>query len=192
MRENIKVELLQNILDMVTQKYDYFTSYQKTLIEENFQKAIKDPLTHLYNREYLNDIGKTLLEEAKRENLTIAVIFIDLNNFKPVNDIFGHEKGDEVLKEVAKELKSSFRSYDVVVRYGGDEFVVLFKVPQEKFNLNDILDSVDKRIRNKLKEYKISLSYGIATTKESFDLDKLIELADERMYEDKKRKKANR
>jgi diguanylate cyclase (GGDEF)-like protein len=192
MRENIKVRLLQNILDMVTQKYDYFTSYQKTLIEENFQKAIKDPLTHLYNREYLNDIGKKLLEEAKRENLTIAVIFIDINNFKPVNDIFGHEKGDEVLKEVAKELKSSFRSYDVVVRYGGDEFVVLFKVPQEKFNLNDILDSVDKRIRNKLKKYKISLSYGIATTKESFDLDKLIELADERMYEDKKRKKANR
>jgi diguanylate cyclase (GGDEF)-like protein len=192
MRENIKVRLLQNILDMVTQKYDYFTSYQKTLIEENFQKAIRDPLTQLYNREYLNDIGKKLLEEAKRENLTIAVIFIDINNFKPVNDIFGHEKGDEVLKEVAKELKSSFRSYDVVVRYGGDEFVVLFKVPQEKFNLNDILDSVDKRIRNKLKKYKISLSYGIATTKESLDLDKLIELADERMYEDKKRKKANR
>lgn len=192
MRENIKVQLLQNILDLVTQKYDYFTSYQKTLIEENFQKAIKDSLTHLYNREYLNDIGKTLLEEAKRENLTIAVIFIDINNFKPVNDIFGHEKGDEVLKEVAKELKSSFRSYDVVIRYGGDEFVVLFKVPQEKFNLNDILDSVDKRIRNKLKEYKISLSYGIATTKESLDLDKLIEIADERMYEDKKRKKANR
>jgi len=192
MREEIKIQILQNLLTIVTQKYDYFTSYQKILIEENFQKAIKDPLTQLYNRAYLEDIANKLLNEAKREEEKIALIFIDLNNFKIVNDIYGHEKGDEVLKEVANELKKSFRNYDIIVRYGGDEFIVLLKIPKEKFNLEKILNSIDERIKNKLNKYNISLSFGIATTQESFDLEKLIELADERMYKDKRRKKANR
>jgi len=192
MREEIKIQILQNLLTIVTQKYDYFTSYQKTLIEKNFEKAIRDPLTGLYNRHYLEDISKKLLNEAKREKTTLALIFIDLNNFKPINDIYGHEIGDEVLKEVANELKKSFRSYDTIVRYGGDEFIVLLKIPKEKFDLEKILNFFDKRIKNKFSKYHISLSYGIATTKETFNLEKLIELADERMYQDKKRKHANR
>jgi len=192
MREKVKIQILQNLLTIVTQKYDYYTFYQKTLIEENFQKAIRDPLTGFYNRAYLKDISQKLLNEAKREEEKIALIFIDLNNFKSVNDIYGHEKGDEVLKEVANELKKSFRSYDILVRYGGDEFIVLLKIPKEKFNLENILNSINKRIKNRFKKYNISLSFGITTTEESFDLEKLIELADERMYEDKKRKKANR
>jgi diguanylate cyclase (GGDEF)-like protein len=189
MREEVKIQILENLLTIVTQKYDYFTSYQQTLIEKNFQKAIKDPLTGLYNREYLKEISNKLLDEAKRENFILALIFIDLNNFKSVNDTDGHEKGDEILKEVAKELKKSFRSYDIIVRYGGDEFIVLFKMQKDKSNLQKLLNSVNERIKNKFKNYNISLSFGIATTEETFDLNKLIELADKRMYKDKKRKK---
>jgi GGDEF domain-containing protein len=89
-REQIKIQILQNLLTIVTQKYDYFTSYQETLIEENFQKAIKDPLTGLYNRAYLEDIGNKLLTEAKREKFVVSLAFIDLNNFKSVNDVYGN------------------------------------------------------------------------------------------------------
>jgi len=191
MREEVKIQILQNLLTIVTQKYDYFTSYQKNLIEENFQKAIRDPLTGLYNRSYLEDFSQNMLNEAKREHIKLALVFIDLDNFKSVNDLYGHEKGDEVLKEVAYELKKSFRSYDILVRYGGDEFIVFIKT-QNNFNLKNVLNSINKRIEKKFTKYHISLSYGIATTKESFDLEKLIELADERMYERKRIKKINR
>jgi len=191
MREEVKIQILQNLLTIVTQKYDYFTSYQKNLIEENFQKAIRDPLTGLYNRSYLEDFSQNMLNEAKREHIKLALVFIDLDNFKSVNDLYGHEKGDEVLKEVAYELKKSFRSYDILVRYGGDEFIVFIKT-QNNFNLKNVLNSINKRIEKKFTKYHISLSYGIATTKESFDLEKLIELADERMYEQKRIKKINR
>jgi diguanylate cyclase (GGDEF)-like protein len=193
MREQIKIQILQNLLTIVTQKYDYFTSYQKSLIQENFEKAVKDPLTRLYNREYLKEISEQLLNEAKREHLVLALVFIDLNNFKSVNDIYGHEEGDKVLKGVAEELKNSFRSYDIIVRYGGDEFIVLLKMPKkEEFELEDVLFSINERIKNKFKKYSISLSYGIATNMETYELEKLIEIADARMYEDKKNKKANR
>jgi diguanylate cyclase (GGDEF)-like protein len=204
MREEIKIHLLQNLLTIVTQKYDYFTSYQKNLIQENFQKAIKDPLTGLYNRAYLEEVGTKLLIEAKRENLVVALAFIDLNNFKAVNDIYGHEKGDEVLKGVAEELQNSFRKYDIIARYGGDEFIVLVKIQQAKFCLENVLNLdkiyslentlklIDNRIKDKFKKYNISLSYGVATNLETFDLEKLIEVADARMYEDKINKKANR
>jgi diguanylate cyclase (GGDEF)-like protein len=193
MREQIKIQILQNLLTIVTQKYDYFTSYQKSLIQENFEKAVKDPLTRLYNREYLKEISEQLLNEAKREHLVLALVFIDLNNFKSVNDIYGHEEGDKVLKGVAEELKNSFRNYDIIVRYGGDEFIVLLKMPKkEEFKLEDVLFSINERIKNKFKKYSISLSYGIVTSKETYELEKLIEIADARMYEDKKNKKANR
>lgn len=204
MREQIKIRILQNLLTIVTQKYDYFTSYQETLIEENFQKAIKDPLTGLYNRAYLEEVGINLLDEAKRENLVVALVFIDLNNFKAVNDIYGHEKGDEVLKGVAKELKNSFRHYDIIARFGGDEFIILIKIPKASFGLENVLNlekildlennlkSIDERIKDKFKKYKTSLSYGIATNLETFGLENLIEVADARMYEDKINKKSNR
>jgi diguanylate cyclase (GGDEF)-like protein len=201
MREQIKIQILQNLLTIVTQKYDYFTSYQNGLIKENFEKATRDPLTGLYNRAYLEEVGINLLDEAKRENLVVALVFIDLNNFKAVNDIYGHEKGDEVLKGVAKELKTAFRSYDIVARFGGDEFIVLLKIKQASFGLENILNlekildlennlkSIDDRIKEKFKKYKTSLSYGIATNLETFGLKNLIEVADARMYEDKRRKK---
>jgi diguanylate cyclase (GGDEF)-like protein len=154
-------------------------------------------LTGLYNRAYLEDIGNKLLTEAKREKFVVSLAFIDLNNFKSVNDVYGHEKGDEVLKEVAKELKNSFRDYDIIARFGGDEFIVLLKLSKVKvglenalnlnniFNTKNILDSIDERIKDKFKKYKTSLSYGIATNLETFGLKNLIEVADARMYEDK-------
>lgn len=85
-----------------------------------------DPLTGLYNRRYFNDFFPQIIKNASRFNKSLAVIFIDLNDFKKANDTYGHAFGDEILKSFAHVLKNSgMRETDIICRYGGDEFVLV-------------------------------------------------------------------
>jgi diguanylate cyclase (GGDEF)-like protein len=93
----------------------------KTLKEE----AIRDPLTSLYNRRFLQDYLSRELIRAKRENIRLAVIMLDLDHFKRVNDTAGHGAGDIVLSEVATLLKRHIRGSDIACRYGGEEFTLV-------------------------------------------------------------------
>lgn len=87
--------------------------------------ARHDPLTMLPNRPLMHDRLAELIDAARREGDKVAVLFVDLDNFKPVNDTLGHAVGDEVLKEAAARMQGAVRSTDTVARVGGDEFVVL-------------------------------------------------------------------
>jgi len=87
--------------------------------------ALHDPLTLLPNRPLMLDRLGAMIESARRESDKVAVLFVDLDNFKPVNDTLGHAVGDEVLKEAAARLQGEVRNTDTVARVGGDEFVVL-------------------------------------------------------------------
>jgi diguanylate cyclase (GGDEF)-like protein len=191
MRESIKIKLLQNLLDEVTKKYDEFIAMQQDRIDQTFKKAIVDPLTGLYNRLYFLEVTKKSFKRAKRKDENIILVFLDLDNFKYVNDNYGHEKGDEILKEVAKTLKNMFREYDMIVRYGGDEFVIFAEMSiNDIANIDDLLKSFKNRIEKKFKKYILSVSYGIAVF--PFDADNikdLLNIADERMYKQKKQKK---
>ncbi len=191
MRENIKINLLKNLLRETTNKYDYFISNQTQKMQQTFELAIRDSLTGLYNREYLDEFSKQAFARHDRQNHTLTVVFLDLDNFKSVNDNHGHLVGDGVLKSAAKLLKESFRSSDIVVRYGGDEFVVLIEDSKfDKEKLKSLLQNFTKRIEEEFLKYQISSSYGIATTSENIEsMEKLIEVADERMYADKIAKK---
>ena len=93
----------------------------KTLREE----AIRDPLTNLYNRRFLHDYLSRELVRAKREDIRVAVIMIDLDHFKRVNDTAGHSAGDEVLVQVAALLKRHIRGSDIACRFGGEEFTLV-------------------------------------------------------------------
>ena len=93
----------------------------KTLREE----AIRDPLTNLYNRRFLHDYLSRELVRAKREGIRVAVIMIDLDHFKRVNDTAGHSAGDEVLVQVAALLKRHIRGSDIACRFGGEEFTLV-------------------------------------------------------------------
>jgi len=130
----------------------------------------------------------------KRYSTKLILIFIDIDNFKYVNDTFGHEDGDKVLKEVSQIFKESFRKYDVVVRYGGDEFIIFLE--ENKYDADSIkslLDSMVKRIEKRLLQFQISASYGCAVApKEAQTLKELLYLADERMYQQKRARKAQR
>jgi len=194
MREDIKIQLLQNMLEEVTKKYDYFISQQNEKIKKTFELAVRDSLTGLYNRQYLDEYARQALGRIERHENTMVLIFIDLDNFKYVNDTFGHAQGDAVLKKVGEIFKKTFRKYDIIVRFGGDEFIVL--IENKRYNaktLKEILELFVARLEENLKHFNISASYGCSfAPKEGQDIEKLIALADERMYLQKQEKKAKR
>ena len=86
------------------------------------EQAFRDPLTGLYNRRFLHEVVGLELSRAKRKGSTVALVMIDIDNFKSFNDTYGHAAGDCLIRKVADSLHSSVRSNDVLCRYGGDEF----------------------------------------------------------------------
>ncbi len=135
------------------------------------------------------------LEQARRENRHIAVCFIDLDNFKQVNDTFGHDAGDYILKIVADEIKNAVRASDVVSRMGGDEFVLLIN-SAEIANLEELcgrlLESIAEPKVFKGQTMTISASIGVSQlTDEMETAEQLIKRADESMYSVKLKDKSN-
>ncbi len=109
--------LLQGLLDDVTAR--------KQTEERLAFRASHDPLTGLANRPLFDESLELALARARRSNLEVAVLFVDVDEFKRVNDVFGHDAGDEVLRIIATRLTQCARESDVVARRGGDEFLVL-------------------------------------------------------------------
>jgi diguanylate cyclase (GGDEF)-like protein len=96
------------------------------LYEQTRQQAMCDPLTGLLNRRALNERLEQEIERCNRQNVNLTCVMLDIDDFKAVNDLYGHPQGDVVLQRVAATLRSVSRSQDVLCRYAGDEFVVIF------------------------------------------------------------------
>ncbi len=160
------------------------------LIEKLNYRAIYDPLTKLYNRQFVLDYLDREIEKIKRGlKNKICVVYIDLDNFKYVNDKYGHTVGDEVLKKVAKIFLKNFRKTDIVGRVGGDEILIIVN-PCDNKSIENKINLIKKMVEQELKKYNISLSYGIVLIpNETLNLEKAIKLADKRMYENKIKKK---
>jgi len=150
--------------------------------------AMTDQLTGLNNRYYLQLFIEKTLSEHKRHVHSLSLIMIDLDKFKPINDTFGHEQGDEVLVKVAKALKNSSRLEDSVIRLGGDEFLLVFPyclLAQAKKKA-DILCKTIANLLFKQSDVRISASFGVASTEQGeFNFKKLLSLADEAAYQSK-------
>jgi diguanylate cyclase (GGDEF)-like protein len=97
----------------------------KRLMEHLRENALRDPLTGLYNRRFLEEYASTLVAGCQRRKCQFAVLMLDLDFFKQVNDTHGHEAGDKVIKTLADILARNVRSADIAVRYGGEEFLVV-------------------------------------------------------------------
>jgi diguanylate cyclase (GGDEF)-like protein len=192
MKSEIKLKLIFNFLEELTRKYNETFELKEKLMKELKEKAMHDPLTGIYNRYVLIEFLERELERLKRtRNEKIYVIFADLDNFKTINDIFGHKKGDEVLKQIAEILKNSFRKYDIVSRFGGDEFVVVLTDNNSK-DIDSILNKIRERIESSFSNYGISISYGIAIAPdEGTNAYELIQIADDKMYEMKRKRGSN-
>ena len=142
--------------------------------------SFHDYLTGIYNRAFLEEELHRLDTERQ---LPLTLVIGDVNGLKIINDAFGHEKGDELLIKVAKILKDSFRSEDIVARWGGDEFTIILP----KINLKDTLKIIS-RINEKLKKEStktlpLSVAFGLSTKEDSSQkIDELIKAAEDKMY----------
>ena len=190
MRENVKLKLLLNIIDEVTRKYEELLKSYESLTHRLEFEASHDPLTGLFNRKSLDTLLKMELNRSKiLNNGSLEVLFIDLDQFKEVNDRYGHKVGDEVLKKIARIIRESIRSEDIPIRYGGDEFIIILKGKERGIG-KVVGERIKKKIEESFREFGISASYGIAVYPEDGQTpEELIEVADRRMYEMKLNKK---
>ncbi len=152
--------------------------------------AIRDYLTGLLTRTFFfNEYLPREIKRAKRAEKPISVILIDVDDFKLINDVYGHKKGDEVLRKLSKAIQKSVRGSDAVVRFGGDEILVVLPEADRKG-----AEAVLERIKENLKKISekslpISISAGIAVWDGTKDFEHVIEKADKRMYKNKEGKK---
>lgn len=152
--------------------------------------AIKDPLTGVYNRNFFNVIIANEVERSKRYGDRFSVIMIDIDDFKHINDTFGHLHGDRILKECASILNSCVRSSDMLVRYGGDEFIIVTPNSEDS-DCDRLMCRIEELMsvwneRNG-RDYTLSISAGCASFEQGGNLMDVIDEADRKMYANKKK-----
>jgi diguanylate cyclase (GGDEF)-like protein len=184
---------MQPLADSVALAFENVKLFQKTR-----ELSITDEVTPLFNFRFFHQILERELKLVDRYRSLLSLIFLDLDNFKPVNDQYGHLRGSRTLREVGFLLRSAVRETDYPARYGGDEFVVI--LPQTD---REAAVALGEKLRSLIKEHtflqeeginaRLGASIGIATyPSEAQTKETLIRLADERMYEDKDTRKAGR
>ena len=152
------------------------------------KSSYHDPLTKLANRAYLDLYLKLVTSKAKADAEIVVLSFVDLNGFKGINDIFGHAQGDMVLKSVAKCLLAHVRENDLVARYGGDEFVVVFVAPvahreQTLTRMKKALHSAFKQLATDIENIKVGAAVGISIyPRPATSITMLLRTADQAMY----------
>jgi diguanylate cyclase (GGDEF)-like protein len=151
----------------------------------------KDPLTGIYNRRYVESAFTSIKSRLEQNDLRGAVLLLDVNDFKLVNDHLGHKMGDEYLLLITNQLKRSVRKTDIVARWGGDEFLILSPDIQKKEDLDQILERIHQNLKQlSFNDVKISVSIGSALyPKHGKCLDDLLKVADKNMYHFKSQKK---
>ena len=152
--------------------------------------AMTDELTGIANRRAAFEYLEQLTDKAKSENTDLTVCFLDINELKYVNDTYGHNEGDDLIKTVTEIILSKIRSNDIFCRLGGDEFIIIYTqaaLDQASESCNRIKNDICQYNEMSTKSYKVSISMGLAeydkTNGES--IDDLIHRADDAMYEEK-------
>jgi diguanylate cyclase (GGDEF)-like protein len=154
--------------------------------------SARDALTNLYNRRYFLEIFPKMKALSDRRAEKLIILFIDIDNFKSINDLYNHEAGDQVLREISGHLAASFRNRGHIVRWGGDEFLVILPFTDET-----AMHALQAQFQNKLRTIhshallELSVSMGYAVYPDDGDhLNDLIKSADTSMYAQKQNKRS--
>ena len=166
--------------------------YRELFEEVSRHEVGMDVLTKLLNRRFLPTIFKREIAHANRTGTPLSVLIIDVDKFKEINDTWGHNTGDEILRKISQAFYDNVRSSDYVFRYGGDEFIIVLTEASE----NETLRTAE-RIRSRVEKTKLkaangedialSLSIGAAMFNGHPDYERLIQIADEALYIAKRR-----
>jgi len=170
----------------------------KTEKQAYYDDSIKDSLTGLYNRKYLNEYYKLRSSQDETQKSSHALVLIDIDDFKKVNDTYGHIVGDKAINVVSNCIKKAIRNeHDIAVRYGGDEFILLLPDGDYKTartiatrirrNISESTITLDNQDIFHLKDF--TLSFGVALQKDNESLEAFVERADKAMYAAKKKGK---
>ena len=177
---------IENININLQSKLEEIQELQKTLEEQ----AIHDPLTKVYNRRFFDEAFEKELSRSKRSSKPLCIIMIDIDHFKRINDHFGHAVGDQVLRNFGELLIKKTRKSDVVCRYGGEEFIILF-VEADEICLLDRADEIRKDFRKMCLDdpdlqMDVTISIGVSCyPKHGEDTRELILKADRALYDAK-------
>lgn len=195
-KKNGEVYMERLIIDEVLDEHNELTHYVGVFSDITYLKqqeealervAYSDALTKLPNRLLLHDRMQQAFSQSERTSQMVSICYLDLDGFKPINDQYGHEAGDQVLIEVASRLKNSVRTGDTVARLGGDEFVLLIvnlhNIAELEQMLDRLLKSIVKPHQVSGNEMVVSASIGIALYPlDEADPDLLLRHADQAMY----------
>ncbi len=155
--------------------------------------AITDPLTGLLNRRYLEERFAQEIERSKRYQFPLSFVMMDIDSFKSFNDTFGHQAGDEVLRETAHCIRKSLRNFDVAARYGGEEFIVV--LPETDVTSATILaerlrKAVEQHFTSERSRHPVTVSIGVSSLSKALqNRQQVIRAADQALYAAKKRGK---
>ncbi len=154
------------------------------------EQAIRDPLTHLYNRRYLVEILDREFSQTPRQSQSLSIVLDDIDDFKSVNDNYGHNAGDVCLIALAQQLRQYFRESDILCRYGGEEFLILLpdSTPHSVFERVEELCKLIADISFPYEDHAIQITISAGTASFSdhgSDPDAIIRKADQALYASK-------
>lgn len=188
--------LIATYYNHVTQAFNQLNDEKEALIEESYHMANYDQLTGLAKRRLLvNELSRSILR-LDRQDQTNAILFIDLDGFKAINDQYGHNAGDILLKEAANRIQNFIRKTDLAARFGGDEFVILLENIQNESFAAQVADKIIESIKQPIQlpnditgcvNASIGLKIFDGGSKKS--VDDILNMADKAMYEAKRRGK---
>jgi diguanylate cyclase (GGDEF)-like protein len=155
----------------------------RNLLEKEQSFARVDFLTGVMNSRAFSEMAKTEIDRTNRFKRPLTIAYVDIDNFKEINDTFGHNIGDKLLQSMARTIKEIIRTIDIIARLGGDEFAILFPETNEE-NAKAAISKVQKHLLHVAQKnnWAITFSIGVITCYSSCELDELIKEADDLMY----------
>ncbi len=180
-------ELLARVRTLVRRRR-YIEALRES-VDQTMEKAVTDQLTGLHNRRYMESQLKALLERMQRGGQPVSVLIADIDHFKRVNDLFGHDAGDDVIRQFSERLASNFRPRDLACRFGGEEFVVIMPdtLPEDAMQIaerlrHSIADAPFYIGRNR-EQLDVTCSVGVSVGNQAADIpETVLKRADQALY----------